>query len=164
MIKLTDGDIRKHLGLVALVTKKYKYSQLPRDEIHSIALRSLLKAYNGFNPTKGGFATYAIKIMTMDVIEAFRKLNKDNKGMIDNRGDYTHDDILEQAAQHTPNLDDEIDTDRFLNSLSGRTKDMMIMHYIGGYELQEIGDKYNLTASRVQQILSRAVSDLKGLL
>ena len=164
MTSITNTDINKHLGLVKYVVRKWNKGRLSSEDLHSIALQSLVKAYNSYNSSRGGFANYAVIIMTRDIIEAFRKLNKDNRGMIDSQGDYSHEEFLDNSTQHTPNLDAEIDMDRFLNSLEGRTKDMMIMHYVGGYELQEIGDKYNLTASRVHQILSRAVSDLQGLI
>lgn len=61
-------------------------------------------------------------------------------------------------------IDTKLDLHRALSLLSERKRTYVIHYFFEGYTLGEIGEKYSITSTRVDQIISQAVRELRDIL
>lgn len=155
--------VEDNLGLASdFVLKHCRIpSGVPVEETEefSDACLGLIHACENFNPDKGfEFSTYAFQCIKNEVAQGYRRRKKpiifvsdlkaldrplEVNGLLDVR-------LLDQLLSSTN--DSEIDV---------TDKKMLLAKYLEQKTLEEVGDLFKVTAQRVQQRISRAISRIQ---
>lgn len=111
--EIKDKILLHNLRLVFSIAKKYEDSYLEADDLIDIGIIGLIKAINGFNPTRGKFSSYAGSCIEKEIL-AYLKTNKKYKRVIlhldepisqDNNGESLS---LKETLSHPINIEEEV--------------------------------------------------------
>lgn len=68
-----EALVARHLGLIRHVTVRFRSTGLEPEDLEQVAAVGLVKAVNGFDPTRGlRFSTYAVPVITGEILRFLR--------------------------------------------------------------------------------------------
>lgn len=153
---LTDKEILKIKRRVKRYLNSYNLGFLQEDCVHEIICRYL----------EGYHAKATIEQATIDYLRLSIGDKRTGSGIL------KHNAIL-QWQEKTPDIlfdklqdvENKIDAHKILSKLDenprfARAAKMARLYFIEGYRLREIGEEFNLTESRITQILKRVIRRL----
>lgn len=127
-----------------------------RADAEDITSEVFLKLYaksDGFDLERKGAASYIFKVMQSTLFDFYRK----NKV-----GFVPLDEMRIGEESDDEDLDDTLELlDKALGTLSGRERDIIILHYYDGMGHKEIASKMNLSYTNVRQISHVAIKKLR---
>ncbi|MDA0666906.1 MAG: sigma-70 family RNA polymerase sigma factor [Planctomycetota bacterium] len=179
-----EAEIDQWRHLVWYVVNRIK-ARLPvsvsEDELYAAGMYGLMRAARSYDPTKGaGFKTYAYHRIRGSILDDLRRLDFLPRSMRDRArqngeaapslvGIPTDEDgheslAAEQASAESEGSDMHDVLHREIDALPDKMRIVMSMYYREEMNMREIGEKLNLTESRVSQIHSNAVSRLRRVM
>lgn len=155
--------VTENLNLARKFAHDYSFSKQDYEDREAIAFESLCKASIHFNPDKDvKFSTYASSIIKRDLQkEITKENNRPDKISLDQSiadGLTIEDTVGEE--DFTEKISDPY-LQNYINNFSPRVQDMFKMRFEENKTYSEIGEKYNITRSRVHQIMKDALQKLK---
>jgi len=179
-----EAEIDQWRHLVWYVVNRIK-ARLPvsvsEDELFAAGMYGLMRAARSYDPTRGaGFKTYAYHRIRGSILDDLRRLDFLPRSMRDRArksgeeapsvvGIPTDEDGHESLAARQAQVESESSDmhdllHREIDALPDKMRIVMSMYYREEMKMREIGEKLNLTESRVSQIHSNAVSRLRRVM
>lgn len=161
-IEQRNNLIMSHIALaekIAYSKKRRVPSCVDVDELKSAAYFGLVDAASRFNPKYKSFAGYAAIRITGSIYDSLRKLGWGS------RCQYTvifgnDDSPLESWIADESNDDFELFYE-IIKNLNDIEKKIFFWYYGDNYNMREIGEKLNVSESRVSQIIKDCKSRLR---
>ncbi len=167
---IRDHIAQKNLGLVHMISRRYRLGTLDEDDLFSEAMYSLGRAIDRFNPWKGfRFSTYACNVMT-------RGLSRRRKGEARYRSLFPvqHDASYDKPAA-AADFREELYLERLRRALQcnlgglAETETTILAHRFcadgePNRTFEEIGRLVGLSKERVRQIQNAALRKLREVL
>lgn len=165
---------KRNDGLVWYIANRFASTDIELEELHSIALLGMVKAYRSFDASKEIlFATYATRCMSNEILMFVRNLKKSVSVIslnevfnVDSDGhcftyqdiltddSYAIDDILEQNENKSKVLN-------AIDSLTQRKKEIIKAFYIDGKSQKEIARDIGISQPSVSRTRARVIRQLK---
>lgn len=132
-------DASEHIGLVYSVVKRMRLDTDDTDELIGAGMVALVRAANGFDPTKGyRFSTYAVQAIRNSVIREWQTKTMPTKGL--SRQSQMTDAVL--AGHGRPDPEPTLDSDDELRhqqdliagllvDLTDRQREVVLMRMVG---------------------------------
>ena len=179
-----EAELDQWRHLVWYVVNRIK-ARLPvsvsEDELFAAGMYGLMRAARSYDPSKGaGFKTYAYHRIRGSILDDLRRLDFLPRSMRDRArkngeeapsvvGIPTDEDGHESLAASQVEVESESSDMhdvlfREIDALPDKMRIVMSMYYREELKMREIGEKLNLTESRVSQIHSNAVSRLRRVM
>jgi RNA polymerase sigma factor (sigma-70 family) len=150
---------------IFLLNKYFSTLDIDKREVTSIAMEALIECIDNFDYSKGNSFSSCLKVyITYKVYKYLNKLNKSNKLLLESLEDDNIKNILYNLVYNSSIEDNLIKKElyirikEYLNNLDDYNRDILEMYYgFNGirYTQEEIASKYNLTRSRIGQIISK---------
>jgi len=134
------------------IASKYKlYFKNYKNEIESAAMLGLCQAAMNYdNSFNIEFSTFALRRITGGIQDCLRIKGKYEKRFLTNELDPDSDSM---AISHHISINDKEDIDNALRVLNGKEKQMVKMYFMENLGISEIGQKFNLSPSRISKIV-----------
>ena len=120
-----------------------------------------LRAWSRYDPTKAGVATWLLAIARNLLIDHARADRSGRRQPLDDL-DGGHDALVASADE--PDLGLEPDLEQALASLGAREREIIALRFGGELSGPEIAELMDLTLANVQQILSRSLRRMRGVI
>ena len=166
--------ITENVGLAYTMVARFRGNSVDRDDLLGEALLALLRAVEGFDPSRGcRFSTYACNAIVRALMQAVKKSNRAGGlrfvGELDILGERLHE------LEDTPNAWSELFADRLRRALEVNEGDLTEREHAVLAErfpmrgesrrtLAQIGHRLGLSKERVRQIQSMALAKLRDVL
>lgn len=128
----------------------------------------LIKALEGYDPAKSRFMTYAWYGVSNHLKEYVRKDTKVRAKSLEKDEDdnplEVEDQQVESPSSRSEKGEQLAGLKKAIESLSDREKEVIQRHVMGGETLSSLGDEWGVSKVRVQQIGTKALEKLRGLL
>jgi len=168
--RLRDHIVQENLGLVFSMITRFHIRQAEWDELRSEALLALLRAVEGFDPSRGvRFSTYACNAILRGLIQAEKRATRHRLRFpiefdtANERPDPAED---RWSALYIDRLRRVLDDNRA--ELTSRESEILGWRFpLGGGDgktLEEIGDTIGLSKERVRQIQKSALTKIRSVI
>lgn len=150
--------------VIYLLNYYYNNIFIDKREITSIAMEALIECVDNFDYKNHTSFSNSLKMYIHNkVVNYLKKINRRNKYTLINIEDISN--IEDNFILGESIIDEEIHIriNSYLDNLDNNIKDMLYMYYGyygDSYTYKVIANKYNLSISRIQQIISSTIKDL----
>jgi len=144
---------KENLNVISFYCRKFGY-KLPQEEVKAGGARALWKALRIHDPQKGKLVT----VLGACVKNECKKIRKDLQKYSSQHTSSTFDNTI-SVDQNNEN--GEI-IERLLTSVNAREEEIIRLKYYEGKTFQEIGEIYNVSKQRIQQIILRAFQKIQN--
>lgn len=167
---------RKHLPLVHHVVRRgflsltRNDSMIEYEDLVQEGSVALLRAIRKYNPDKGAFSTFAVKVIANQLLKfVYNQLLQKNKSfpsvsldapISDKDGD-TFADMVGDVDSAFENIDNKDLWDRLSATLTDRDRDIFFKRVVEGFSYREIGRLYGLSYERISQIYKATLDSLR---
>lgn len=177
--EIKDKILLHNLRLVFSIAKKYEDSYLEADDLIDIGIIGLIKAINGFDPTRGKFSSYAGSCIEKEIL-AYLKTNKKYKRVIlhldepisqDNNGESLS---LKETLSNPIDIEEEVMDNVMFEELRkaikrlSRNEQEIITKYFGidcdCMSLDQIAEELDYKKWNISRIKKIALTKLKNYL
>ena len=161
-------DPADHLSLAHSVAWRFaRKTGMPFDELESHAILGLVQAAHGFDEDRGvAFSTYAVPRIRGAVIDGIRSrpgYSRRTKRCLGE--EVCIDDVereLPRVKRFSSQVESQIDCDLILRRMENQgDRDVLALYFLHGWKLWEIADLLGVTESRVSQVKTKAINDLR---
>jgi len=136
-------------------------SRADAEDLTQQTFERALKAWSRYDPAKAGVATWLLAIARNLLIDHARADRSSRRQPLDDL-DSGHDALT--AKTDEPDLGLEPDLERALASLGAREREIIALRFGGELSGPEIAELMDLTLANVQQILSRSLRRMRGVI
>lgn len=169
-----NGDLNSEKILYSKykdIVEKYLRVNWPNIEYHedvtSEVLIKMLSSIDNYDSSKSKFSTWVLNIAKNSVRDEYRKIVNKKKHFHDfdiSSTSIGEISFVSNTTTYDEFLDNQINVDRIMNSLSKDDFDLLNMKYVQGYSYSEIGDYFNITSTtasnRVNYLKTKLKKDL----
>ncbi len=177
--EIKDKILLHNLRLVFSISKKYEDSYLEADDLIDIGIIGLIKAINGFNPTRGKFSSYAGSCIEKEILAYLKVNRKYKKGILhldepisqDNNGESLS---LKETLSNPINIEEEVMDNVMFEELRkaikrlSRNEQEIITKYFGidcdCMSLDQIAEELGYKKWNTSRIKKIALTKLKNYL
>lgn len=144
-----EDMIHQHMQLAHSCVRRFYLTMPPDvsyDDLFAAALEGLWRAAKTWNPDRAKFSTYATACMRRAMIDWLR-LTRRKRGHRELREQqYTKDDLdwLDPRRSTLDEIDDRDEVEGGLGMFKPPLQDLLRDHFLHGYTLKEIAEKYNM--------------------
>lgn len=156
---------------IAMKAYNLKITTMDFDDMKNIGRIAILTAIEKFDmTTNNSFSTFLYPVVKNSISMEFRKMNDDNasleaeigekgsginlKNLLDNK------DVL-SIEEQCENMEISDNIKKCIDKLSSREQQILYLRYWKQYTLVEIGDMFNVSRQRIEQLEKRATNKLK---
>jgi RNA polymerase sigma factor for flagellar operon FliA len=176
-----EAEIEQWRHLVWYVVNRIK-PRLPvsvcEDDLYAAGMYGLMRAARSYDPSRGaGFKTYAYHRIRGSILDDLRRLDFLPRSMRERArkegveppamvaiptDEDGHESLAARQVSHQAEADDmNVLLHEAIDQLPDKMRVVMSLYYRDGLKMRDIGERLNLTESRVSQIHSNAVTRLR---
>jgi RNA polymerase sigma factor (sigma-70 family) len=162
--KLKEELYRRNINLIYTVMRRMRVRAEDWDEVFSACSFALLRAIDGWDPTKGALSTYAYQWIAASIQDYYEKQVKAfaysyNAHIKDNE-----EETFEIFLSTEDTSQERVDLEALLSKLPKEEREMIKLKFFHNYREREIADILGLPFSSVHSAIKRALTKLRKLI
>lgn len=158
----------QNYGLVYYVAHRFQNCDIEFDELVSICSLGLVKAANSFDQQKARFATYAVTVMTNEVLCELRKMRREQRYRA-----VSLDETLEDGCMVLDFVPDKKDCFVYVhmqdtimscvNALTDTEREIVYLLIVDEKTQGQVGDRLGISQSYVSRIYKNATRKMRRI-
>ena len=153
-------DVTEYLTLARNIASQMTYERpIENTDAYGDALLGLIKAAHRFDPSlEIKFSTYAPKIIRFQIIDSFREREGRRKTYRLDKVEFEGFENIPERAEEQRFCDDDLDS--ILREIDPRDR-LIVTLWTNGERLHKIGERLEISESRVSQLLTAVLKELR---
>jgi RNA polymerase sigma factor (sigma-70 family) len=161
--RLKEELYRRNINLIYTVMRRMRVRAEDWEEVFSACSFALLRAIDGWDPTKGALSTYAYQWIASAIQDYYEK---QTRAFAYSYNAYINDDKEETfeiflSAEDTSQ--ERVDVDALLSKLPQQERELILLKFFHNYREREIASMLGLPFSFVHSAIKRALARLRNL-
>lgn len=165
--------VEENMNLVYFTLSRYYPWLLQDEDVRSVGMIGLMIAAQNWEPSRGKFSTFAVKVIKREICNEWRKTQtkgRDEKAnryykcaQFVGREQNTNDvgglsiwNLLASPEDVAKECEERIDLQKALAKLTPRHVEILKLHYVEKMKLDDIGKLYGMSRQRTHEIICTA--------
>jgi RNA polymerase sigma factor (sigma-70 family) len=161
--KLKEELYRRNINLIYTVMRRMRVRAEDWDEVFSACSFALLRAIDGWDPTKGALSTYAYQWITSAIQDFYEKQTKTFAFSYNASIKEGEEDTYEIFLSTEDTSQEKVDLEALLSKLPKQEREIIQLKFFHNYREKEIADILGLPFSFVASAIKRALARLRKL-
>jgi len=161
--KLKEELYRRNVNLIYTVMRRMRVRAEDWDEVFSACSFALLRAIDGWDPTKGALSTYAYQWIASAIQDYYEKQVKVFAFSYNASIKEGEEDTFEIFLSTEDTSQERVDVETLLSKLPKQEREMIKLKFFHNYKEREIADMLGLPFSFVSSAIKRALAKLRKL-
>ena len=169
--------VEENMNLVYFTLSRYYPWLLQDEDVRSVGMIGLMLAAQKWEPSRGKFSTFAVKVIKREISNEWRKTQTKGRDEKTNRyyecaqkaaqfvgreqntndvGDLSIWNLLASPEDVAKECEERIDLQKALAKLPPRHVEILKLHYVEKMKLDDIGELYGMSRQRAHEIICTA--------
>ena len=169
--------VEENMNLVYFTLSRYYPWLLQDEDVRSVGMIGLMIAAQNWEPSRGKFSTFAVKVIKREISNEWRKTQTKGRDEKTNRyyecaqkaaqfvgreqntndiGDLSIWNLLASPEDVAKECEERIDLQKALAKLTPRHVEILKLHYVEKMKLDDIGKLYGMSRQRAHEIICTA--------
>ncbi|MFZ8862344.1 MAG: sigma-70 family RNA polymerase sigma factor [Thermocrinis sp.] len=162
--KLKEELYRRNINLIYTVMRRMRVRTEDWDEVFSACSFALLRAIDGWDPTKGALSTYAYQWIVSAIQDYYEKQAKTYAFSYNAPISEGEEDTFEIFLSTEDTSQERVDLEALLSKLPKQEREIIKLKFFHNYREKEIADILGLPFSFVHSAIKRALAKLRKLI
>lgn len=169
--------VEENMNLVYFTLSRYYPWLLQDEDARSVGMIGLMIAAQNWDPSRGKFSTFAVKVIKREISNEWRKTQTKGRDEKTNRyyecaqkaaqfvgreqnsndiGDLSIWNLLASPEDVAKECEERIDLQKALAKLTPRHVEILKLHYVEKMKLDDIGKLYGMSRQRAHEVICTA--------
>ena len=169
--------VEENMNLVYFTLSRYYPWLLQDEDVRSVGMIGLMIAAQNWEPSRGKFSTFAVKVIKREISNEWRKTQTKGRDEKANRyyecaqkaarfvgreqntndiGDLSIWNLLTSPEDVAKECEERIDLRKALAKLPPRHVEILKLHYVEKMKLDDIGKLYGMSRQRAHEVICTA--------
>ena len=162
--KLKEELYRRNINLIYTVMRRMRVRTEDWDEVFSACSYALLRAIDGWDPTKGALSTYAYQWIVSAIQDYYEKQAKTYAFSYNAPISEGEEDTFEIFLSTEDTSQEKVDLEALLSKLPRQEREIIQLKFFHNYREKEIADMLGVPFSFVHSAIKRALARLRKLI
>jgi RNA polymerase sigma factor (sigma-70 family) len=162
--KLKEELYRRNINLIYTVMRRMRVRAEDWDEVFSACSFALLRAIDGWDPTKGALSTYAYQWIAASIQDYYEKQAKTFAYSYNAHIKDGEEETFEIFLSTEDTSQERVDLEALLSKLPKEEREMIKLKFFHNYREREIANILGLPFSFVHSAIRRALTKLRKLI
>jgi RNA polymerase sigma factor (sigma-70 family) len=155
---------RKNMNLIYTVMRRMRVRAEDWDEVFSACSFALLRAIDGWDPTKGALSTYAYQWLASAIQDFYEKQTRAFAFSYNAPISEGEEDTFEMFLSAEDASQERVDVHALISKLPHQEREIIKLKFFHNYKEKEIASMLGLPFSFVHSALKRALAQLRKLI
>ena len=161
--KLKEELYRRNINLIYTVMRRMRVKVEDWDEVFSVCSFALLRAIDGWDPTKGALSTYAYQWIASAIQDYYEKQVKTFAFSYNAPINEGEEETFEIFLSAEDTSQERVDVHALLSKLPKQEREIIQLKFFHNYKEKEIASLLGLPFSFVHSAIKRALARLRKL-
>jgi len=162
--KLKEELYRRNINLIYTVMRRMRVRAEDWDEVFSVCSFALLRAIDGWDPTKGALSTYAYQWIASAIQDYYEKQTRVFAYSYNAYINDDKEDTFEIFLSAEDTSQERVDVEVLLSKLPHQEREIIQLKFFHNYREREIASMLGLPFSFVNSVIKRALARLRKLI
>ncbi len=162
--KLKEELYRRNINLIYVVMRRMRVRAEDWDEVFSACSFALLRAIDGWDPTKGALSTYAYQWIASAIQDYYEKQAKVFAFSYNAPISEGEEDTFEMFLSAEDSSQERVDLEALLSKLPKQEREIIQLKFFHNYREKEIASLLGLPFSFIHSAIKRALARLRKLI
>jgi RNA polymerase sigma factor (sigma-70 family) len=162
--KLKEELYRRNINLIYTVMRRMRVKVEDWDEVFSVCSFALLRAIDGWDPTKGALSTYAYQWIASAIQDYYEKQVKTFAFSYNAPINEGEEETFEIFLSAEDTSQERVDVHALLSKLPKQEREIIQLKFFHNYKEKEIASLLGLPFSFVHSAIKRALARLRKLI
>jgi RNA polymerase sigma factor (sigma-70 family) len=154
---------KRNINLIYTVMRRMRVRADDWDEVFSACSFALLRAIDGWDPTKGAFSTYAYQWISAAIQDYYEKQVKSFAFSYNTPINDREEETFEIFLSSEDTSQERVDVETLLSKLPEQEREIISLKFFHNYREKEIASILGLPFSLVHSAIKRAIAKLRKL-
>lgn len=156
--------VEDNINLARFIAHQFKNTEMPYEELESIAFYELTRAAMSYDTSKSKFSTYAAIVIRNGILMSLRKKRVYTVSFEEKIGEHTVEETLGDYCKGIELAENNLFLRQALPCLNERERVVIREAFWNEMNQSEIGKKIGLSQAQVSKIRKRAIQKLRATL